>query len=332
LGEKLLNLAKKQQDPALFLEARNSLGAGLSHLGELSQAQAQLEKGFALYDPQEHRSHALIYGQDPGAVCLSRMTWTLWCLGYPEQALERKRQALALASELDHPFSTAFALNFVAQLHQFRRETQATQELAEAAISLCAEQGFDFYQAMGFCLRGWALFAQGQATEGIAQLRQGMAAWKATGAVVLMTYYLALLAEMLGQTRQTERGLAMLAKALTTAERSGERFWEAEIYRLKGELLLKGEGERSVLNAPVGRNAEREWSPEDCFHKAIDIARYQRGKSLELRATVSMCRLWQAQGKQKQARQVLAEIYSWFTEGFDTVDLREARALLRELS
>lgn len=332
LGERLLNLAKKQRDPALFLEARNSLGAGLSHLGELSQAQAQLEKGFALYDPQQHRSHALIYGQDPGTVCLSRMTWTLWCLGYPEQALERKRQALALASELDHPFSMAFALNFVAQLHQFRRETQATQELAEAAISLCAEQGFDFYQAMGFCLRGWALFAQGQATEGIAQLRQGMAAWKATGAVVLMTYYLALLAEMLGQTGQTETGLAMLAEALTTAERSGERFWEAEIYRLKGELLLKGEGERPVVSALEGRNAERVWSPEDCYHKAIDIARYQRGKSLELRATVSLCRLWQAQGKQEQARQVLAETYSWFTEGFDTVDLREARALLKQLS
>ena len=332
LGEQLLNLAQQRQDPELLLEARNSLGAASSHMGELSQAQAHLEKGFALYDPQQHRSHALIYGQDPGTVCLSRMTWTLWCLGYSEQALERKEQALALATELDHPFSMAFALNFVAQLHQFRREAQATQRQAEAAISLCAEQGFDFYQAMGSCLRGWALFAQGQATEGIAQLRQGVAAWKATGAVVLMTYYLALLAEMLGQTGQTETGLAMLAEALTTVERSGERFWEAEIYRLKGELLLKGEGEGPALSALKGRNAERELSPEDCFHKAIDIARYQRGKSLELRATVSLCRLWQAQRKQEQARQMLAEIYNWFAEGFDMVDLKEAKALLEELS
>jgi len=332
LGEQLLTLAQKQQDPELFLEARNSLGAASSHMGELSQAQAHLEKGFALYDPQQHRSHALIYGQDPGTVCLSRMTWTLWCLGYPQQALERERQALALASELDHPFSIAFALNFVAVLHQFRRETQATQEQAEAAIRLCAEQGFDFYQAMAICLRGWALFAQGQAIEGIAQLRQGIAAWKATGAVVLMPYYLAMLAEMLGETGQTETGLAMLAEALTTADKSGERFWEAEIYRLKGELLLKDEGERPVLSAPEGRNAEGEWSPEDCFHKAIDIARRQSGKSLELRATVSLCRLWQAQGKQEQARQLLAEIYNWFTEGFDTVDLKDARALLEELS
>jgi predicted ATPase len=147
-----------------------------------------------------------------------------------------------------------------------------------------------------------------------------------------MTYYLALLAEMLGQTGQTETGLAMLAEALATVERSGERFWEAEIYRLKGELLLKGDGERPVLSALGGRNAEREWSPEDCFHKAIDIARYQRGKSLELRATVSLCRLWQAQGKQEQARQILAEIHNWFAEGFDTVDLREAKALLEQLS
>jgi len=332
LGEQLLNLAQQRQDPELLLEARNSLGAASSHMGELSQAQAHLEKGFALYDPQQHRSHALIYGQDPGTVCLSRMTWTLWCLGYSGQALERKEQALALATELDHPFSIAFALNFVAQLHQFRREAQATQEQAEAAISLCAEQGFDFYQAMGSCLRGWALFAQGQAAEGIAQLRQGVAAWKATGAVVLVSYYLALLAEMLGKTGQTEMGLATLAEALATVDQSGERFWEAEIYRLKGELLLKGEGEGPALSALKGRNAERELSPEDCFRRAIGIARFQSGKSLELRATVSLCRLWQAQGKQEQARQMLAEIYNWFTEGFDTVDLREAKALLEELS
>jgi predicted ATPase len=159
-----------------------------------------------------------------------------------------------------------------------------------------------------------------------------VAAWKATGAVVLMTYYLALLAEMLGQTGQTETGLAMLAEALTTVERSGERFWEAEIYRLKGELLLKHEGERPVPSALKGRNAERELSPEDCFRRAIGIARCQSSKSLELRATVSLCRLWQAQGKQEQARQMLAEIYNWFTEGFDTVDLRQAKALLEELS
>jgi len=185
---------------------------------------------------------------------------------------------------------------------------------------------------MGSCLRGWALFAQGQATEGIAQLRQGVAAWKATGAVVLVSYYLALLAEMIGKTGQTEAGLAMLAEALATVDKSGERFWEAEIYRLKGELLLKHEGERPVPSALKGRNAERELSPEDCFHRAIDIARCQSSKSLELRATVSLCRLWQAQGKQEQARQMLAEIYNWFAEGFDTVDLREAKALLEELS
>jgi predicted ATPase len=332
LGEQLLNLAQKQRDPELFLEAHNALGAALSYLGELSRAQVHLEKGFALYNPQQHRSHALTYGQDPGMVCLSRMTLTLWSLGYPEQALERKRQALALASELGHPFSMAFALLCVTQLHHLRREARATQELAEATISLCTEQGFDFFGAMGVCLRGWALFAQGQAKEGIAQLRQGIDAWKATGAVLYVPYHLATLAEMVSQTGQTETGLAMLADALTTVDRSGERFWEAEIYRLKGELLLKDEGERSVLSAVEGRNAEREGSPEDCFHKAIDIAQSQSGKSLELRATVSLCRLWQSQGKQVEARQTLAEIYNWFTEGFDTVDLQEAKALLEELS
>mgnify|MGYP001813155455 CR=1 FL=1 len=146
-----------------------------------------------------------------------------------------------------------------------------------------------------------------------------------------MPYYLAMLAEMFGKTGQTEAGLVMLAQALATVDKSGERIWEAEIYRLKGELLLKAEGERPVLSAVEGRKAESEWSPEDCFHKAIDFARCQSGKSLELRATVSLCRLWKAQGKQEQARQMLAEIYGWFAEGFDMVDLKEAKALLEEL-
>ena len=226
----------------------------------------------------------------------------------------------------------AFALVCVAILYHLRREAQATQEQAEALISLCTEQGFGFFQAMGFCLRGWALFTKGQETEGIAQLCQGMAAWKTTGAVLFMPYHLAMLAEIHGETGQTETGLVMLAEALTIVDKSGERFWEAEIYRLKGELLLRDEGERPVQSAVEERNAKRELSPEDCFYKAIHIAQHQSGKSLELRATVSLCRLWQSQGKQEEARQMLAEIYNWFTEGFDTVDLKEAKALLEELS
>jgi len=332
LGEQLLNLAQKQSDPALFLEAHNSLGAALSHLGELSQAQAHLEKGLTLYDPQQHGPHALIYGQDPGIVCLSRMTWTLWCLGYPEQSLERKRQALVLASELAHPFSRAFALVSATILYHFRREAKATQEQAEATIRLCTEHGFDFFQAMGVCLLDWAQFIQGLEVDGIAKLRQGMTDWKATGAVLFMPYFLAMLAEMHRETGQTETALAMLTEALATVEKSGERFWEAEIYRLKGEFLLKDEGEKPVLSALEEQNVEREWSPEDYFHRAIDIARCQSGKSLELRATVSLCRLLQSQGKQEKARQRLAKIYNWFTEGHDTVDLKEAKALLEELS
>lgn len=332
LGEQLLNLAQKQQDPTLLLEAYNSLGAALSHLGDLSQAQTYLERGLDIYNPRQHGSHALIYGQDPGIVCLSRMTWTLWCLGFPEQALGRKRQALALASELAHPFSKAFALVCVAILHQLRREVQATQEQAEATICLCTEQGFDFFRAMGVCLHGWALFSKGQTTEGIAQLRQGIEAWKATGAVLFMPYYLAMLAEMYSEIGQTEASLATLAEALSMVDKSGERFWEAEIYRLKGELLLKEQGDRTVMSAVEVWNAEHELSPKDYFNKAIDIARCQSGKSLELRATVSLCRLWQSQGKQEAARQMLTRIYDWFTEGFDTEDLKKAKALLKELS
>jgi predicted ATPase len=214
-------------------------------------------------------------------------------------------------------------------------------------ITLCGEQGFPFWLAWGTIIRGWALAEQSQGEEGIAQMRQGLAAWRATGAELQRPYYLALLAEAYGKIGQAEEGLSALAEALAVVHKTGERWYEAESYRLKGELSLKSrqvkasqdksktsrrqvedESKTSQDKAEV-RSPESE--AEECFWKAVEIARRQQAKSLELRAVMSLARLWQSQGKKEEARQILAETYGWFTEGFDTADLKDAKALLEEL-
>jgi predicted ATPase len=240
---------------------------------------------------------------------------------------------LTFAQGLSHPFSLAFALNFSAALHQFRGEGQAAQERADAAVALCAEQGFPFWLAMGTILQGWVLAEQGEAEKGIAQIRQGLTSYRATGAELFRPHFLALLAEACGKGRQTEEGLSAVAEALDGVHQTGERYYEAELYRLKGELSLQSEvrsPKSEIPNTqPLTPNPQPE--AEACILKAIEIARKQQAKSLELRAVMSLSRLWQAQGKKDEARQMLAEIYGWFTEGFDTKDLQEAKALLDSL-
>jgi len=325
LGEQLLSLAQRVQDPALLLEAHFPLGASLYCLGDHILAREHLEQSIVRYDAQQHRSHALVYGADPGVFCLSWTTHVLWALGYPEQALNRSREALALAQELSHPFSLALAFAYATILHQFRQERQTVQERTAAAIALCTEQGFAYYLAWGTFMQGWALAEQGQAEEGIAQMRQSLTALRSTGAEIRQPYYLAMLAETYGKVGQAEEGLTILADALARAHKSRESWWKGELYRLKGELLRqKAQGK--------GQKAKFEPEAEVCFRQAIDIARLQGAKSLELRAVISLSRLRQKQGKKEQARRRLAEIYSWFTEGFDTKDLHEAKALLEELS
>jgi class 3 adenylate cyclase/predicted ATPase len=319
LAEQLFSLAQRAQDPELLLEAHRVLGTTMFWLGEMAPARAHLEQGMALYDPQQHRSHAFVYGQDPGVVCRSLAAWPIWMLGYPDQALQSTNEALTLARELAHPFSLAIALNIAAVFHQFRREAQAVQERAEALMTLSSEQGFPHWLAYGTILRGWALTAQGEGAEGIAQVRQGLVAHRATGAELYRPYFLALLTEAYGEVGQPEEGLTVLVEALAIVDNTGERNWEAELHRRKGELLLMQQGQK------LGE-------AEECFRKALDTTRRQQAKSLELRAAMSLSRLWQQQGKQEEAHQLLAEIYGWFTEGFDTADLKEAKFLLEELA
>jgi predicted ATPase len=235
--------------------------------------------------------------------------------------LERSQEALALAQEVDHAHTLVFAHALAGAFtysHAFRGEIQASKEQAEAVIRISTEQGFAYFQATGTFLRGWLQVQEGQVEEGIAQMRQSIAAHRATGAKIQIPHYLALLAEAYGKAGQTEEGLTMLAEALEAAQSTGERYYEAEIHRLRGELLLmQGEADAEV---------------EASYRQSIHVAQQQQAKSLELRAVMSLSRLLRKQGKQEEARQMLQQIYDWFTEGFDTVDLEEAKTLLEELS
>jgi predicted ATPase len=300
------------------------LWPALFFLGEFALTRAHLEQGTALYDSQQHGSRAFFYGgHDPGVCCQDFWALTLYSLGYPDQALKKVDEGLTLAQELSHPLSLAVALYYAARLHQTRRERQEAQARAETLITLSREQGFALALAWGIIYRGWALAEQGQVEEGIAQIRQGLTAYRATGAEVGRPHFLALLAEACGKGGQIEEGLSALTEALGIVHRNGEREYEAELYRLKGELTLQ-----SSVHGLESRVKE----VEECFQKAIEIARHQKAKSLELRAVMSLSHLWQQQGKTAEAHQMLSEVYSWFTEGFDTKDLQEAQALLGELS
>ena len=315
-GEQCLSLARRLDDPALLLSAHAALGASWFYLGQLSQAHAHLEQGNHLYDPQQHHALAFRYGNvDPGVACLAYAGWTLWLQGYPDQALERANEALTLAQNLEHPYTLARGLYWTSLLHQLRREWQVVSERAETAITVATAQQVALVLAVGPIMRGWALAMQGQGAEGLTQLRQGLDAYRATGAEFQRPHFLSMLAEVHRSLGQPEAGLTALSEALTLVETTGERYYEAELHRLKGELLLQ-------QAAPEVSHAEA------CFQQALDIARCQQAKSLELRAAMSLGRLWQQQGKRQEAQVLLAGVYNWFTEGFDTADLQEAKALL----
>jgi predicted ATPase len=319
LAEQLLSLAQRAQDPALLQQAHSALAGALVHLGEFTAAWMHLQQGRALFDPQQRRARTLPLEIDLGVFFLAYMSRPLWLLGYPDQALQRGHEALTLAQELAHPYGLAYALAFAAWGHQFRREGQATQARAEALCALAREQGFAFLLAVGTMHLGWALAAQGQSIAGMVQIREGLAAYRATGAEVDRTYFLAMVAEAYGQGKLDEDGLAVLEEALALMNHHASVIWEAEIHRRKGELLL-------------ARTTENQVEAEACFHEALAVSRRQQAKSLELRAATSLARLWQHQGKIPQARDLLALVYIWFTEGFDTADLQDAKTLLDELS
>jgi predicted ATPase len=318
LAEQLLR-AQSAQDPPLMTYARMARGATSYWMGKFLPALEHLESAITLYDPERHRPLRSHYGYDAGVACLSYAGWTLWNLGYPDQAFKRSYEALALAQRLSHPINLAHAKLFVGVLHQYRREVRAAQENAEGVITLSAEHGLTDYWAWATSLRGWAMAQQGHSEEGIAQIQEGLAASRATGVEMTRPYFLCLLAEVCMRTARFDEGLSALTEALAAADENGIGFYKAETHRLQGELLLNL-GESNVAEA------------QSCFELAIEIARTQSAKSLELRATMSLARLLRNIARRDEARTMLAEIYNWFAEGFDTADLKEAKARLEELS
>jgi predicted ATPase len=319
LGETLLRLAQRADDPALAVIAPYTLGATWCWLGAFPAARQHCEEGIVRYTPAQHHARLFRMGQDPGVACRAVVAQALWLLGYPDQALARVHEALALARELSHHYSQVYARCWAAMVAQFRRDGAAVHEHAEAAVALATAQGILQWAANGTILHGWALAMQGQAEEGMAQILQGIAAWRATGAALTVPYVCTVLADVSAHLGRTGDGLQALAEAFTLMEQHEERYWEAEICRLRGVLLLRQPG--------TPQEEAEAW-----LQRALDVARRQEAKSLELRAAMSLARLWQQQGKRDTARDLLAPIYGWFTEGFDTADLQEARALLEQLA
>ncbi|MGH7960987.1 MAG: ATP-binding protein, partial [Candidatus Binatia bacterium] len=239
MAEQLLHLAHSANDPARLMEAHEILGLNLFYRGELGSAREHLEQSITLYDKQQYRFLASLQGGDPGVMSLIYAAWALWLCGYPEQARQKIHEALTLAQEMPHPYILATALSFSARLRHFRREAQTAQEQAEAALTLATERGFALWVAVSTMLRGWALAAQGEGEAGRAQISQGLTLYQAIGVKVAQPYYLALLAEGYGRVRRPGEGLSVLTEALALVEKTGERWWEAELYRLKGELTLQ---------------------------------------------------------------------------------------------
>jgi len=318
LAEQCLSLAQRVHESAWLLEAHFALGSSLFLLGELPSAHAHLEQGVALYDMPAHRALAFHAGIDIGVWCLSYDAFVLWAQGYPDQALRRAYEARTLAQALSHPHSLAAGLFYVTTTHCLRREAHATREQADGAMAFASEQGFPNYLAAAMFYKGWALAVQGQ-EEGVTQLCQALATLRAMGAKLWLSGLLSLLAEAYGRAGQIAAGVQTLAEALALVHQTQERFHAAELYRLQGEFVL-------------ACAAEQHAQAETCFRQALDIARHQHARSWELRAAVSLARLWQQQGKCTEARELLAPVYGWFTEGFETVDLQEAKTLLAALT
>jgi predicted ATPase len=318
LGEQLVRLAEHTAAPILRLEAHGPLGQTLFHMGHYAVARTHLEQGGTPIDLTTQQGQWLRLGDAPQPACLAYAANALWCLGYPAQAVQRGQEALALAQTLAHPMGLAVTRNFVVWLHYRLRDIPAVQMHAEALLSLAMAQGFPLYVGTGTCWRGWVSTLQGEEEAGLEQLRHGLAGLMAVGNELGRPRFLVLLAEAAGHVGQVEEGLRLLAEAQTVAEANEHGDPLAETYRLQGVLLLR----QAVPDAVQA---------ETCFRQALTIARRQQAKSWELRAAMSLSRLWQQQGKRAAAYELLAPIYGWFTEGFDTTDLQEARALLEEL-
>jgi predicted ATPase len=318
-GQQLLDLALRQGDPVLVREGHVAAGVVALYRGDLIAARTHFERSIELPAAEPRSTAIFAGGLYPEIASLVWLTRTLWVLGYADQAQQRGQDTLALARQTEHAPSIAYADYILAMLSQCLRDTAATRARAEALMAFASAQGLMHRLGQGRILLGWALAMEGDATAGVQHIQQGLVVHQDMGIKMGQPYYFVLLAEAFSQAAQPEAGLQVLAEALTQLATTEERWWEAEVSRLMGTLQLQ-------LPTPDVSQAEA------CFQRALDVACRRQAKALELRAAGSLSRLWQRQGKGEEARQVLTEVYGWFTEGFDTRDWQEAKALLQELS
>jgi predicted ATPase len=302
-----------------MLEGHLALGESSFYMGSLASAEKHLTQVDALYNSDKHRPHATRNVQDPAVAARFHLALAIELRGYPDQAAKISRAALSLAQDLSHPFSLAYALNGAALFHQIRREVEFTRKLAEAALVASRDGGFSLFTAEATFLLGWAHTQQGQTEEGIVQMRQGLAAWRATGAELLCPLFLGSLADGCSNVGSIGDASGVMAEAMVAVQRSDEQMYAPELYRLNGEMQLLNEASKST-------------AAEKYFRDAMDLAHRQGAKLWELRAATSLSRLLHKQNRRDEVIAMLADIYGWFTEGFNTVDLKEAKALLDELA
>ena len=312
-----LQLAEDHDDDAVVV-AHRALAWSLILDGQLEAAREHLEEALRLFDPDRHGALVALYGEDPAVAASSTVALPLMLLGFPDQASRASVAAVARARALNHPLSLAYAYCNDALMHQLRLEHDDAAEAAEATRAVAGEFGIMLWEAWAACFTGWAASAGGATDEAIAMIRDGIEAARATGAVAFLPHILALAAEADARAGNPESGLEALEDALALCDQNDERYYEAEIHRLRGELLL-------ALEPPDEDRAEQ------ALQRAFELAHTQGARMLELRAAVSLGRLWRDRRRSEQARELLAPLYGWFTEGLDTPDLRNAAALLAEL-
>jgi class 3 adenylate cyclase/predicted ATPase len=318
LAAQFLALAEKQRATIPIMIGHRVMGISLLLTGGISEGRAHLDQALALYDPAEHRPLATRFGQDPRVSILSYRSWALWLLGYPAAALADAEQALKDAREIGQAAALLYALFHTSFTHIHCAKYAAAKGEADELVALVHERGAFFWKAHGMLLQGCMLAMTGNASDAVQMISSGIAAFRATGTASLMPAYLSYLARAHEELGQFDDARRCIREAMTAVETTKEKWWEAEVHRIAGEIVLK---------SPLSDAAKA----EAYFEHALAVAREQQAKSWELRAAMSMARLWRNQGKPQQARELLAPVYGWFTEGFDTLDLKEAKALLDEL-
>ncbi len=343
LSEHLMDMTEGERDPDLLLHSTHALGFALSYIGELARSRELMQQAIGIYDHRRHSQYSALYAIDLGVDARCQNARNLWLLGCPDQAVASIREALALAEKISHPFSLALALLFDAKIHQLRRDTQKALQQAERALEFSKEHGLPQIAAWAGVWRGWALTEQGRKEEGIARMRESLAAQRAMGSA--RPHFLVLLAESLVKAGEAAEALAVLAEAFDVVHVTGECYYEAELHRLKGETLLSqaagqpavaaylssaaGQGTDFSKSQSIVASPEYYLEAEACFRRALEVARRQGARSLELRAAMSLVRLSQSGSDvQRQSKNELQEIYNWFTEGFDTKDLQDAKGML----